>query len=73
MDHHTVWSPACAPAVLDRFGFRTVRTRVTGHHPERSPLLAALGRAGERLSRLLGLGDTFEVYAVKVREAAGTS
>ena len=65
MDHYTIWSPACASRVLARYGFRVVYTRVTGHHPERSPLLARMGRAGAALSRALGLGDTFEVYAVR--------
>jgi 2-polyprenyl-3-methyl-5-hydroxy-6-metoxy-1,4-benzoquinol methylase len=66
-DHFTVWTPRLAGPLLRRFGFRLKRLRVTGHHPERfpgklpaGPLLAA--------SRLLGLGDTFEAYAVKIGE-----
>jgi hypothetical protein len=46
--------------------------RVTGHHPERFPLLGSLARRSglvyrvvAAVSRLLRLGDTFEVYAVK--------
>jgi hypothetical protein len=50
---------------------------VTGHHPERFPWVGErLGDPGSsyrgllfrltyRLSSLIGLGDTFEVYAVK--------
>jgi SAM-dependent methyltransferase len=69
-DHFTVWSPATARAALRRFGFRVKKTVVTGHHPER---FGALGEGRWRplmlvLSRLWGLGDTFEVYAVKERE-----
>jgi 2-polyprenyl-3-methyl-5-hydroxy-6-metoxy-1,4-benzoquinol methylase len=68
-DHRTVWSPAAARKLLGRFGFSLRRVRITGHHPERFPgvlpprLLAAASRA-------LGLGDTFEAYAVKTGEPA---
>ena len=66
-DHFTIWAPRLAGPLLRRFGFRLRRVRVTGHHPERFP-----GRlpAGTLLaaSRLLGLGDTFEAYAVKIGE-----
>ena len=66
-DHYSVWSPAAARRVLARFGFAALRVRITGHHPERSRLLEPLPRAaGRAASRLLRLGDTFEVYAVKV-------
>jgi len=40
-DHHTVWSPAIARRVLPRFGFRIRKVVVTGHHPERFPLVGA--------------------------------
>ena len=69
-DHYTVWTPRSAREVLRRYGFRVRRTRVTGHHPERFPLAAGPGvaRAVYRVlasfaSRVLRLGDTFEVYA----------
>ncbi len=72
-DHFTVWDPPRARRVLARYGFRLVRVRVTGHHPERFPGAAHAGRAALRMaaaaSRALGLGDTFEAYAVKVRDA----
>jgi hypothetical protein len=68
MDHYTIWSPACARATLSPYGFHVVRARVTGHHPERSGLLRRAGGLGGRLSRLFGLGDTFEVYAIKTRD-----
>jgi 2-polyprenyl-3-methyl-5-hydroxy-6-metoxy-1,4-benzoquinol methylase len=69
LDHLTIWSPASARKVLGRFGFRVARIRVTGHHPERSRLLAAAPTIGRKASELLGLGDTFEVYAIKVAHA----
>lgn len=68
-DHFTVWSPGGAAAVLARFGFRLRRIRITGHHPERFPGGRALPRGALSLaSRLMGLGDTFEAYAVKIGE-----
>lgn len=71
-DHATVWEPLGTGAILERFGFRVERIRVTGHHPERFP--GALGKPGAArfagaASRLLGLGDTFECYARRVRDS----
>ena len=69
-DHVTVWEPQRTAGILRRFGFRVERISVTGHHPERFP--GALGqprlaRLSGAASRLLGLGDTFECYARRVR------
>jgi 2-polyprenyl-3-methyl-5-hydroxy-6-metoxy-1,4-benzoquinol methylase len=68
-DHYSLWYPSRVRKQLQRFGFKVVAIRVTGHHPERFPLPASLNsKAGPLLaaaSRLLGLGDTFEVYALK--------
>ena len=79
-DHFTIWEPSRVRGILKAYGFRLERIRVTGHHPERLPLIrglaarpglpGALGRAlGLLASRLFGLGDTFEAYAI--REGAG--
>ena len=72
-DHFTVLSPRGLGRILRAHGLRLSRIRVTGHHPERFP--GALGNAARRrplaarvlraVSVLLGLGDTFEAYAVK--------
>ena len=73
-DHFTVFTPAGLGKILAEHGFELRRLRITGHHPERLPgVLGKLGsgRASRALagaSRLLGLGDTFEAYAVKVEE-----
>jgi SAM-dependent methyltransferase len=71
-DHWTVWSPRRARTLLKRLGFRVKRIVITGHHPERFPLIGGLCKEGGPLrgsalliSRLLRLGDTFEIYAVK--------
>nr|HPG86256.1 hypothetical protein [Spirochaetales bacterium] len=55
--------------ILKRFGFDVQRIVVTGHHPERFPGVPAEADslrygAAMTVSRLLGLGDTFECYAV---------
>jgi 2-polyprenyl-3-methyl-5-hydroxy-6-metoxy-1,4-benzoquinol methylase/spore coat polysaccharide biosynthesis predicted glycosyltransferase SpsG len=77
-DHFTVWEPSRARAILKTYGFRVERIRVTGHHPERLPGLGFLASKARRngfdtvlagvgglLSRAFGLGDTFELYAVR--------
>ena len=76
-DHFTIFSPTRLDRLLAAYGFELRRIRVTGHHPERFP-----GRAGTMAGRsavvswllgaastLLGLGDTFEAYAVKVDQS----
>jgi hypothetical protein len=76
-DHYTVWHPRSARKVLSRYGLRVSRVRVTGHHPERFPGCGNLRRGGllyrtlRGLSRLLRLGDTFEVYATMEEWSVG--
>jgi SAM-dependent methyltransferase len=72
-DHHTIWYPGMARSVLRRYGFRTEQVVITGHHPERLP--GSGGSPGRfrrpvlaAVSRLAGLGDTFEIYARKIGE-----
>ena len=64
-DHFTIWEPRRAARILSRCGFRVLAWRSTGHHPERfgrrTGALAMNLRLGA--SRLLRLGDTFEVIA----------
>ena len=79
-DHFTVWEPSKARGLLRDFGFRVLRVRITGHHPERlpglrflaspqrhGPLARILSGLGRLASRVLSLGDTFEIYAVRER------
>ncbi|HUX38412.1 MAG TPA: methyltransferase domain-containing protein [Rectinemataceae bacterium] len=79
-DHFTIWEPSRAKVALAFYGFRVERIRVTGHHPERFPFFREGGMMRGRLralgllifgalSRALQLGDTFELYAVKVGQA----
>ena len=74
-DHYTIWTRRAARRVLNRYGFRVRRIHVTGHHPERFPFAAGPGwvrllyrGAAALVSRVLGLGDTFEVYAIRQGE-----
>jgi SAM-dependent methyltransferase/spore coat polysaccharide biosynthesis predicted glycosyltransferase SpsG len=77
-DHFTLWEPSRARSILKDYGFRVERIRITGIHPERlpglrflasrgphGPLGTALAALGSLVSRLFGLGDTFEIYAVR--------
>lgn len=72
-DHYSIWEPRRTGRLLRRFGFRLEKIAVTGHHPERFPGLSGVRPTDPRfrlagaLSRRFGLGDTFEVYAVKER------
>jgi SAM-dependent methyltransferase len=68
-DHHTIWSPGSAEKVLRRYGFRIEKMRSTGHHPERVPFVPAGGpifHIAMGLSKMLHMGDSFEIYARKV-------
>jgi SAM-dependent methyltransferase len=72
-DHYTIFAPRGLRRLLSGYGLELRRVRVTGHHPERFP--GVIGRMADAssgvfalvraVSELLGLGDTFEAYAVK--------
>lgn len=69
-DHHTVWSAEIAESVLGRAGFSIEKTVNTGHHPERFRFSNKTGHTMVSsligvYSRLMKLGDSFEVYARK--------
>ena len=74
-DHWTVWSPASCRKALAAAGFKVRKIVVTGHHPERFPVVGKYARDREKplhrlllvLSKLFRLGDTFEAYAVAQR------
>jgi 2-polyprenyl-3-methyl-5-hydroxy-6-metoxy-1,4-benzoquinol methylase len=73
-DHFIVLSTIICAWILRRYGFRLRKIVVTGHHPERFPLIGRFADPAGKgtlyrfllfISRLFSLGDTFEVYAVK--------
>jgi 2-polyprenyl-3-methyl-5-hydroxy-6-metoxy-1,4-benzoquinol methylase len=75
-DHWTLWELGRTNKILRSYGFTLAKIVVTGHHPERFPLVGGLIKESRGplygflygLSRLFCLGDTFEVYAVKMNE-----
>lgn len=85
-DHYTLWNPKAARKTLKLFGFSLVKVRITGHHPERFPFFnnyfhkntdnqeqnrkSGLFYLFSFLSRMLRLGDTFEVYAQKIEDSS---
>jgi 2-polyprenyl-3-methyl-5-hydroxy-6-metoxy-1,4-benzoquinol methylase/spore coat polysaccharide biosynthesis predicted glycosyltransferase SpsG len=70
-DHFTIWSLSMCKKALSLYGFRVKKTVSIGHHPERFPLLGKFAKSKKSplyrsllaISKLFGLGDTFEVYA----------
>ncbi len=73
MDHITIWNPKIADIVLRRYGFKIKKIRITGHHPERfsdfsKKNFSFINKIFYIISKIFKLGDTFEVYAVKVKE-----
>jgi len=70
-DHFTIWSPKTARKALKHAGFKIKKTVICGHHPERFPLLGKFAKNKKNpvywlllaISKIFGLGDTFEVYA----------
>ena len=79
LDHYTVWSPYSARRLLAEYGFRIKAVKCPVIHPERflggdgwhklpAPLKKAAGVIIGAAGRLFRLGDTFEVYAIKMRD-----
>jgi 2-polyprenyl-3-methyl-5-hydroxy-6-metoxy-1,4-benzoquinol methylase len=72
-DHWTVWSPAVCRKALGKAGFKVKKIVSSGHHPERFPFFGKFAYNKKSLvyrllmaaNKILALGDTIEVYAVK--------
>jgi 2-polyprenyl-3-methyl-5-hydroxy-6-metoxy-1,4-benzoquinol methylase len=70
-DHYTIWSPKMCKKTLALCGFKVKKIVVSGHHPERFPILGKFAKSKKgvmyrllmAISKIFGLGDTFEVYA----------
>jgi 2-polyprenyl-3-methyl-5-hydroxy-6-metoxy-1,4-benzoquinol methylase/spore coat polysaccharide biosynthesis predicted glycosyltransferase SpsG len=70
-DHYTIWSPKMCRKALALSGFKVKKIVISGHHPERFPLFGKFAKSKKSpiywlfltISKLFGLGDTFEVYA----------
>jgi 2-polyprenyl-3-methyl-5-hydroxy-6-metoxy-1,4-benzoquinol methylase/predicted RNA-binding Zn-ribbon protein involved in translation (DUF1610 family) len=71
-DHFTVWSPKICKKALALAGYKKKKIVISGHHPERFPLFGRLAKSKASpfywlllaVSKIFGLGDTFEVFAV---------
>jgi len=75
-DHITIWNPKISRKILKRYGFKVKYIRITGHHPERFTKSSWIKtKIGYNIlffiSRIFRLGDTFEVYAVKIKGIDG--
>lgn len=74
-DHYTIWEPARAASILKKFGFKVVKIVPTGIHPERLSFFKNISqkpfifRLLALFCKALRLGDTFEVYCKKIKEA----
>lgn len=74
-DHYTIWEPARAASILKKFGFKVVKIVSTGIHPERLSFFKNISqkpfifRLLALFCKALRLGDTFEVYCKKIKEA----
>jgi len=69
-DHFTIWDRHSTVKILHQAGFDRIRFHITGHHPERFPVRLPFRAFLNRtvllwISRLFGLGDTFEIFARK--------
>lgn len=67
-DHFTLWDRKSARECLGRAGFTVVRFVSTGHHADRFPPVIRKilpPRIIRFISHVMGLGDTFEIYAQK--------
>ncbi len=73
IDHFSIWEPSKAGKILKKYGFEVIKIVSTGHHPERFPIVqkeniqkgSAKWNMIDRYSRLMGLGDTVEIYCRK--------
>ncbi|MCL2319327.1 MAG: methyltransferase domain-containing protein, partial [Treponema sp.] len=75
-DHWTVWSPRLCKGIFRQYGFNLRKIVVSGHHPERFPIVGRFVNLSKKgtlyhtlhlISRLFRLGDTFEAYGVKMQ------
>ncbi|GBU29060.1 hypothetical protein R84B8_02623 [Treponema sp. R8-4-B8] len=72
-DHFTIWSPKMCKKALALAGFKVKKIVITGFHPERFPFFGKFAKSKKSplywvfmaVSKIFGLGDTFEVYAKK--------
>ena len=72
-DHWTVWSPSSCKKALEAAGFKVIKIKSCGHHPQRFPFLGKLAQSKKSplywlllaIIVMFSLGDTCEVYTVR--------
>ncbi len=75
-DHFSLWQPELCSSILKKFGFKVEKIVSTGQHPERFPYYEKhefkpkgfMYRLLSFYSAAAALGDTFEIYCVKVKD-----
>lgn len=72
-DHYSIWEEKVAKSILKKYGFKVIKIVSTGIHPERFPSVKKSGkttalheRTLKAASKILKLGDTFEIYCRKI-------
>ncbi len=74
VDHYSLWDERTAQKHLARFGFKIKKIVSVGHHPERFPFCKNIRKGGllfkllHAISRRFNLGDSMEIYAIKIAE-----
>ena len=76
VDHYSLWQPELCNSILRKFGFKVEKIVSTGQHPERFPYYEKheyktkgfMYRLLSFYSSAAALGDTFEIYCVKVKD-----
>lgn len=76
VDHYSLWQPELCNSILGKFGFKVLKIVSTGQHPERFPYYEKhefrpkgfMYRLLSLYSSAAALGDTFEIYCIKVKD-----
>ena len=76
VDHYSLWQPELCSSILRKFGFKVEKIVSTGQHPERFPYYEKheyktkgfMYRLLSFYNSAAALGDTFEIYCVKVKD-----
>ncbi len=69
-DHISLFEEQSVKNIVNRYGFKIIKVLSTGIHPNRFPekLQKVFGSTLIPLAKIMRLGDTFEVYCIKIKE-----
>lgn len=70
-DHYSILKPSAMKKVLKKQGFKKIKIKVTGHHPERffnKEVSSWKLKLASCVSHCFKLGDTFEFYASELEK-----